>query len=111
GDATFSSNWSGDATLTFYPASSVSIVADRDGNVTSATITGPPEAVLTGHSTNSFGNSFNNRNSELSYTFSFEGTDQNGNPIKVHGGQHSTWIPGSDPFGPPSVNHARMVCS
>lgn len=111
GDEWVSNTWSGGATITFYPASSVDIVTDQDGNVTSATITGPPEQVLTGHSTNWFGASFNNQNSELTYTFSFEGADHTGNPIKVHGNQHATWIPGADPFGPPSASHANMVCS
>jgi hypothetical protein len=111
GDEWVSDTWSGSATITFYPSSSVDIVADQDGNVTSATITGPPEAVLTGHSTNWFGASFNNQNSALTFTFAFEGTDQGGTPIKVHGDEHATWVPGADPFGPPSISHAHMVCS
>lgn len=111
GDAWFTDTWTGDGTVTFYPASSVNIVTDDQGNVISSQITGPSEQVLTGHMTQWDGGSFNKQNGEFTFTFSFEGTDASGTPINVHASSHGTWIPGSDPAGPPSSGHSAMSCS
>ncbi len=110
GDGRFTSTWTGDDTIAFYPAGSVTIVTDQDGNVISADIHGPADQVLTGHLTEWDGGSFNNQSSVVGFTFGFEGSDQAGNPIKVHGASHGNWIPGSDPAGPPSNGHTSMTC-
>lgn len=111
GDGRFSSTWTGDDIITFYPDSSVTIVADEDGNVISSDIHGPADEVLTGHLTEWDGGSFDNQGSVVGFTFSFEGSDQLGNPINVHGASHGNWVPGSDPAGPPSNGHTSMTCS
>lgn len=110
GDGWFTSTWTGDDTISFYPASSVTIVADQDGNVISSDIHGPADEVLTGHLTEWDGGSFNNQSSVVGFTLSFVGTDQAGSPIKVHGASHANWTPGSDPAGPPSNDHTSMTC-
>ncbi|HWC24517.1 MAG TPA: hypothetical protein VG502_19660 [Flexivirga sp.] len=110
GDTWVSNTWTGAATITLYPPSSVQIVADSDDNVISSQIIGPPDQVLTGHNTQWFGASFNNKDSVTDFTFSFRGTDQSGNPITVHNEQHQQWLPGSDPDGPPSASHVRFTC-
>lgn len=110
GNSWFTDTWTGDLTITFYPASSVNIVTDNDGNVTSAQIIGPSEQVLTGHMTQWDGGSFNKQASSVTFTDSFNGTDASGNPITVHASSHENWIPGSDPFGPPSNSHNQMTC-
>jgi hypothetical protein len=110
GDEWVSNTWTGSATVTFYPPSSVSIITDSDGNVVWSQITGPPDQVITGRNTQWFGASFNNRDSVMDFTFSFQGTDQSGNPITVHNEQHQQWLPGADPYGPPSASHVRFTC-
>lgn len=111
GDEWLTNTWNGDASITFYAPGNIDVVTDSDGNVVSATPTGPPEEVVTGHNTSWFGASFNNRSSEFSFTFSFEGTDQEGRTVRVHGDQHAGWTPGTDPFGPPTHMHANFSCS
>lgn len=110
GDESLSTTWTGAATITFYPPTSVSIVTDSDDNVISSQITGPPDHVLTGHNAQWFGASFNNQDSLMNFTFSFQGTDESGNPFTVHNEQHQQWLPGADPYGPPSAAHLRFSC-
>lgn len=110
GDAWFTTTWSGDATITFYPSSSVTIVTDDEGNVTSADVHGPADHVLSGHIAEWGGGSFNNSSDVFGFTFNFAGTDESGNPINVHGASHANWTPGSDPNGLPSNSHTSMSC-
>lgn len=110
GDEWLTTTWTGAASITFYPPSSVSIVTDNDDNVISSQITGPPDQVLTGSNTQWFGVSFNNQDSVMNSTFSFRGTDQSGSPITIKNEQHQQWLPGADPDGPPSAAHLRFTC-
>jgi len=111
GDAWFTNTWNGNATVTFYPSSSVTIVTDSDGNMISADIHGPADQVLSGHLTQWGGGSSNNQSNVFSFTLNFDGVDQSGNPIKVHAAGHSNWTPGSDPNDPPSNSHNTMTCN
>lgn len=111
GDWWATGTWTGNVTITFYPASSVNIVTDGDGNVVSSQITGPAEQILTGHLTQWDGGGANKQSNHFTFTLSFEGTDQAGAPIKVHATDHANWTPGSDPYGPPSNSHDMMTCN
>jgi hypothetical protein len=111
GDEWVTNTWTGDASISFYSRSDADIVTDSDGNVVSANVTGPAEHVLTGRSTTWFGASFNNRNSVVTFTFSFEGTDEAGNVVRVHGEEHQMWLPGADPDGMPSMMQMHFNCS
>jgi hypothetical protein len=103
--------FTGDAKLIFYSPGNVDVTIDDQGNVVSATPTGPSDDVLTGHFAQWFGVSDNKQNGTFGLTFSFNGTDQFGNPITIHGDQHQNWTPGSQPFaGPPHHLKAKLSC-
>jgi hypothetical protein len=110
GDFWATTTFTGQVTITFYAPQNVIATVDEQGDVTSVTVTGPPDAVLTGHFTQWFGISDNNQNGTFALTFSFAGTDQQGNPVNLHGSQQQNWTPGTDPFaGPP--HHAKYTVS
>jgi hypothetical protein len=110
GDFWATTTFTGQVSITFYPPQNVVATVDDQGDVTSATVTGPADAVLTGHFTQWFGVSDNKQNGTFGETFSFDATDQAGNPISLHGSQHANWTPGTEPFsGPP--HHAKSTAS
>jgi hypothetical protein len=110
GDFWATTTFTGQVTITFYAPDNVIASVDDQGDVTSATVTGPPDATLTGHFTQWFGVSDNKQNGTFGLTFSFEGADQAGNPVSLHGDQHANWTPGTAPFaGPP--HHAKYAVS
>jgi hypothetical protein len=110
GDFWATTTFTGQVSITLYDPNNVTAVVGSDGNVDSATVTGPADAVLTGHFTQWFGISDNKQAATFGQTFSFRGTDQNGNPIAAHGTMHDTWTPGSTPFVDPA-HHAKFQVS
>ena len=108
-DAWFTTTFTGTATLTSYPPSSVTF--DNNGNLT---ITGPPDATVlpfTGKLTQWFGGSFNNKSSVIHNTFSFSGAAADGETASVHVVSHLSWTPGTDPNGPPHTVFDKVHCS
>lgn len=98
GDFWATNTFTGTVTLTFYAPSNVDVTVIDDQGDIAATPTGPADNVITGHITQWFGVSDNKQNGTFGFTFSFDGTDQSGAPISLHGNSHATWTPGSDPF-------------
>jgi hypothetical protein len=91
-DFWFTTTFTGDGTAVFYPPSSVANLAfDDQGDVVSYDIVGPADATVTGHITEWFGASGNNKNAVFHGTVSVEGTDQSGNPFAIHSTQHQNW--------------------
>ena len=107
-DAWFTSTFTGTGTFTEYPATSLAnIVVDDQGNL-SADIVGPPDAIVTGHLTEWFGGSFNNKTVVFTDTITFTGTDQNGVSIHLHAVDHTSWNATSTPFvDPPTLNFSK----
>ena len=110
-DAWFTSTFNGTGTITFYPMSSLAnIVVDSQGNIT-ADIVGPADAVLTGHLTNWFGGSFNNKSAVVHDTINFTGTDASGAAMQIHAVDHTSWNATTMPFvGPPSNDFHNATC-
>lgn len=98
-DFWFTTTFTGDGTASFYPASSLAnVVTDQDGNVVSYDIVGPTDATVTGHLTNWFGGSGNNKNAVMHGTIDLHGSDSSGNPVSIHQNQHLSWTGGQIPF-------------
>ena len=98
-DFWFTTTFSGNGTATFYPASSIdNIVMDQNGNVVSYDVVGPADTVVTGHLTDWFGGSGNNKNAVMHGTIDLHGSDSSGNPVSVHDNQHQSWTGGQNPF-------------
>jgi hypothetical protein len=97
GDFWFTSTFTGDATVTYYPSGTF----DQNGNVTS--VGGTPALQVTGHLTEWDGFSGNAQNAVGDGTVNFEGTVVgSGVPISFHDVTHFAWLPGVDQNGPPS---------
>ena len=111
-DFWFTTTFTGTGTATFYPASSLANIAtDDQGNITSVDVVGPPDTSVTGHLTNWFGGSGNNRNAVFHGTITLTGTDQSGNPVTIHDTQHSSWTGTQQPFvDPPHVAFNDVTC-
>jgi hypothetical protein len=110
GDFWATTTFTGQVSVAFYDPSNVVASVDDQGDVVSATVTGPADGVLSGHFTQWFGVSDNKQNGTFGQTFSFDGTDAQGNAIKLHGTMHETWTPGTETFsGPP--HHAKFAVS
>ncbi len=110
GDFWGTSTFTGQATLTMYPASSLAgIGTDAQGNTT-ATVVGPSDGVVTGHFTEWFGISDNKQNAVTHGTIHFQGTDASGSPVSVNAVFHAAWLPGADVNGPPSFYFDRATC-
>jgi hypothetical protein len=108
-DGWFTSTFTGSVTLTAYPPSSVSV--DADGN---ATIIGPPDAAVptfSGHMTEWFGGSFNKQSAVEHDTFNIDASAPNGQTLRVHAADHSSWTPHTDLNGPPHTAFDKMSCS
>jgi hypothetical protein len=108
-DAWFTSTFTGTATLTSYPPSSVEF--DANGN---PTIVGPPDSSVppfTGKITEWFGGSFNKQSSVIHSTFHFSGASADGQTIRVQDVSHFSWTPGTDPTGPPHTVFDKVSCS
>jgi len=111
GDFWATTTFTGEVTITFYSPSNVDVTLDDQGDVVSATITGPADNVLTGHITQWFGVSDNKQSGTFGLTFSVNGVDQDGASVMAHGAQHANWTPDSEPFaGPPSHAKATLHC-
>jgi hypothetical protein len=88
-DAWFTQTFTGDATFTPYPPSSV--ITDDQGNVTG--ISGPPDPnvpAFTGHLTEWFGGEFNNKNANDHGTININAT-VNGQALSLHVNFHLQW--------------------
>lgn len=111
GDFWATNTFTGWATITSYPVSSLAnISTDASGNTT-ATIVGAPDLVATGHITEWFGVSDNNHNSVIHGTIHFQGTvSGTGAPVSVSSVFHAAWLPSADPNGPPSFYFDRATC-
>lgn len=110
GDFRATNTFVGTATATFYDPANVDAVYGSD-EIQSATPTGPPDAVATGRLKQTFHVSENNRTMALAITYAFHGTDQDGTEIDLHGNQHGTWLPGTDPEAdPPSISSSHATC-
>jgi hypothetical protein len=111
GDFWATTTFTGDVSISFYDSSNVDVVYDDQGDVVSATPTGEPDNMATGHMTQWFGVSDNKQSDVFTVTFSFHGVDENGAPVSVQGMTHANWTPGSEPFaGPPHTFVARVGC-
>ncbi|GEM_PF-3391675 len=98
GDGWFTTTFTGDATLTAYPPSSVD-VTDPNNPV----ITGPSDpnvAPFVGKITYWFGGSFNKNNQVFHDTFHFSGAAADGTTLRVLDVSHSNTTPNTD-LGPP----------
>ena len=117
GDSWFTSTFTGSGTVTFYPASSVDLTFDSQGNITSATVVGPPDMVLSAHVTEWFGFESNRQNAVGHGTVNGQGTSLAGGatvpaglPVSIHVTTHSQWAVGADPSGPPSFMFTNINC-
>jgi hypothetical protein len=111
GDFWATNTFTGDVTISAYDPEAVDITYDEQGNIVSATPTGPAQHTITGHLTEWFGASDNKQNGVFTVTTSIRGVDENGAPFTLHMVQHSTWTPGSEPFaGPPHTAVATGGC-
>jgi hypothetical protein len=107
-DAWFTFTFTGNVSLTAYPASSLTF--DKQGNVTG--IVGPPDAnvpVFSGKLTEWFGGSFNNKNATNTGTINVSATG-GGQSLTVHAVFHANWAVGADPSGPPTRMFDRVSC-
>lgn len=110
GDFWGTMTFTGNVSFTFYDPGNVEVAMDDQGNVISATITGPPDNVVTARFTQWFGVQDNRQNGNIGQTFSVAGADQDGAPIQIHGNWHVNWTPGTEAFsGPP--HHAKYTVS
>ena len=111
-DFWFTTTFTGTGTASFYPASSLAnVVTDDQGNITSFDVVGPSDSTVTGHLTNWFGGSGNNRNAVFHGTITLTGTDQNGQAVTVHDTQHSSWTGTQQPFvDPPHTGFNDITC-
>ncbi len=110
GDFWGTSTFTGQATLTMYPASSLSnLTPDAQGNI-NPTVVGPADGTVSGHFTEWFGVSANNQNGVMHATIHFQGTDATGAPVMVNAVFHAAWLPGTDPNGAPSFYFDKAVC-
>jgi hypothetical protein len=78
-DGWFTTTWTGQVTIVFY-------TADAFGNPVAVDTSAPNP--VTGHLTQWFGGSFNNKNFVTHDTINFTGTDANGNPVSFHAVDH-----------------------
>jgi hypothetical protein len=107
-DAWFTFTFTGNVSLTAYPASSLTF--DNQGNVTG--IVGPPDAsvpVFSGKLTEWFGGSFNNKNATNTGTVNVSATG-GGQSLTVHAVFHANWAVGADPSGPPTRMFDHVSC-
>ena len=108
-DGWFTFHFSGNVTLTAYPASSLSF--DNRGNVTG--ITGPPDPsvpVTSGKFAEVFGGSFNNKNATNRGTLNVS-VSGGGLSFTLHAVFHANWAVGSDLSGPPTRMFDHVRCS
>ena len=111
GDFWATTTFTGEVTITFYDPSNVDVTLDDQGDVIAATITGPPDNVITGRTTQWFGVSDNKQSGTVDLTFSVNGVDESGASVTVHGALHMNWTPGGEPFaGPPHHAKATLHC-
>ena len=103
--------FTGSGTLTFYDPAHVDVtVLDDEGDI-SATPTGAPGAVLTGHLKTSFGAEQTKQGLVFGETFAFVGSDSSGSPVSIHVSQHQNWNPQHPPFvGPPQHDGSSVHC-
>jgi hypothetical protein len=80
-DGWFTTTWTGQVTIVFY-------TADALGNPVAVDTSAPNP--VTGHLTQWFGGSFNNKNFVVHDTINFTGTDANGNPVSFHAVDHTS---------------------
>jgi hypothetical protein len=106
----FTQTFTGTGTVVFYPASSLDVVTDSMGNITSVTITGPSDGTVSGRLTNWDGFEGNKQNQTFAGTINFQGTDASGNPISFHNNFQAVWTPGTNPSGFPSSYHNNANC-
>lgn len=105
GDVWFTQTFTGNATVTFWSQGTV----DSDGNVTS--VGGNEDLQVTGHLTEWFGFSGNEKNAVATGTVNFQGTVVGtGAPISFHDVTHFAWLPGVDQNGPPSFAFNTAHC-
>jgi len=106
------STFTGTGTVTFYPETSLAnLVFDDQGNSVSYDIVGPPDATATGHLTDWFGISANNKSLVFHNTINFTGTNQSNAAIALHVTGHASWTPGSTPFvDPPHTSFTKATC-
>ncbi|WP_344257041.1 hypothetical protein [Terrabacter carboxydivorans] len=103
--------FTGTGTLTLYPPSSVNLVFDSQGNIVSATITGPADTILTGHITDWFGVSANQSSAVIHGTVNVTGTLTDGTQLSVHYTTHASWTPGQIPFvDAPHLSFNKVTC-
>lgn len=110
GDFRVTSTFHGSATATFYDPANVDAVYGDDG-IEAATPTGPADAVLTGTLKQTFHVSQNAQATTMTITFAFRGTDSDGTVVNLHGNNHGTWLPGTDPeTEPPTITFSHASC-
>ncbi|MGH8961418.1 MAG: hypothetical protein ACRDWT_09450 [Jatrophihabitantaceae bacterium] len=104
-------HFTGEVTISAYDPSAVDLVVDEQGNIVSATPTGPAQHTITGHLTEWFGASDNKQSGVFTVTTDVNGVDETGAPFTLHAVQHANWTPGSEPFaGPPHTVVANGAC-
>jgi len=110
GDFRATSTFIGAATTTFYDPADVDVVYGPDG-IESATPTGAPDVVVDGTLKQTFHVSQNQQTTTMTITFALHFTDPDGTSVHVHGENHGTWLPGSNPeTDPPTLTTSRTSC-
>ena len=108
GDSWFTTTFTGTGTVTFYAPSNVSVQFDSQGNIISATITGPADLAASVKITQWFGFEANNQNSIGHGTIDARGatidgaTVPAGLPVTFHNNTSFRWAVGANPSGPPT---------
>ena len=116
GDSWFTTTFTGTGTVTFYPASSLNLQFDNQGNIVSATIIGPADMAASVTLTEWFGFEANNKNAVGHGTINARGTTIDGAavpaglPAAFHNNASFRWAVGADPSGPPTSFTNDITC-
>lgn len=118
GDFWFTSTFTGTGNITFYPASSLTVQFDNQGNIVGTpTIHGPADMVFSGKLTEWFGFEGNKQNAVGHGTVNAQGASVDGGatvaagqPVTFHDQVQFRWAEGADQSGPPTFFTNNVSC-
>lgn len=116
GDSWFTTTFTGTGTVTFYSPSNVNVQFDNQGNIVSATVTGPADLAASAKITEWFGFEANNKNSIGHGTIDARGTTIDGAltpaglAVAFHNNSSFRWAVGANPSGPPTSFVNDITC-